>query len=472
MTRLDVTAAAKVRLAAILAKPHGHRVGVLGLGVAGKAMALLLAKRGALVVGVDRRAELVSAELTQAGIELRLGPTGPMTFADVELVVLSPGADPAQEAVAHAVAKGVPVCGELELVQPLPARVAAITGTNGKSTTTALLGALVKGMGQAAFVGGNLGDPIAGWLLQDKPADVAVVELSSFQLETAYSFRADVSVMLNITPDHFDRYPDVASYAATKERLLENMDAKGIAILNADDQSVVAMARSVRGSIYWFSTLQESLPGDGAYLDGDTLVPVGSLATLGRLDLRHPRLFGRHNRENALAAMLALAGLGLWGPHNGDLVRASYVGFCGLEHRLELVGEVNGVRFINDSKATNDDAAAVALAAMDRPVVLLAGGRDKGAGYERLVAAARTKVHAVVAFGEAQALIAKAFATHPGLVLCQGMREAFLRALTLAKPGDVVLLAPACSSYDEFTDYKHRGREFKRWVQALSGGNA
>jgi UDP-N-acetylmuramoylalanine--D-glutamate ligase len=325
----------------------------------------------------------------------------------------------------------------------------------------------VRSAGQRAFVGGNLGDPIAGWILSGEPADVAVVELSSFQLETAYRFRADVGVMLNITPDHFDRYPDVEAYAHTKERLLENMDASGVAVLNADDPRVVEMAKRVRGRVLWFSTAKRDLPGDGAWLDGNALVPVGALAALGRFDLTHPRLFGRHNRENALAALLAIHGLGLWRADTATSIRKGYLEFPGLEHRLELVADVRGVRYINDSKATNDDAAAVALEAMDRSVLLLAGGRDKGAGYKRLVKTAAGKVRAVLTFGEAEPIIAEAFSAHPGRVRCKGMRDAFDQAVAMARPGEVVLLAPACSSYDEFTSYKHRGTEFKRWVTEL-----
>jgi UDP-N-acetylmuramoylalanine--D-glutamate ligase len=471
MSRIELKTEVQRRLEEVLRSPASRPIGVLGLGIAGRAMALLLARRGAKVLGADLRADLKADDLRAAGIHVVLGPMGPTTFKSVELLVVSPGADTQQPAVRALIDRDVPICGELEIVTPLPATVAAVTGTNGKSTTTALLGALVKAAGSRAFVGGNLGEPIAGWILSVEPADIAVIELSSFQLETAYRFRADVGVMLNITPDHFDRYPDVEAYAHTKERLLENMNARGVAVLNADDARVVQMAKLVRGRTLWFSTASKSLPGDGAYVDGDTLVPVGALESLGRFDLSHPRLFGRHNRENALAAMLAMYGLGLWRTETTAVLRRGYLEFQGLEHRLELVADKKDVRYINDSKATNDDAAAVALQAMDRPVILLAGGRDKGAGYGRLVQAAG-KVRLILTFGEAGPLIAAAFAAHPGLKRCKGMREAFELAVSLVQPGDVVLLAPACSSFDEFTDYKHRGKEFKRWVRALGGGGA
>ena len=330
----------------------------------------------------------------------------------------------------------------------------------------------MRAAGSRAFVGGNLGNPVAGWIDGGERVEVAVLELSSFQLETAYRFAAQVGVMLNITPDHFNRYPDVEAYARTKQRLLERLPQDGVAVLNWDDPRVREMASVVRGRVLWLSTAAASVPGDGATLDGDLLVPHGGLAPLGKLSLAHPRLFGRHNRENALAALLALAGLGLLTRESARLVMRGYLEFRGLEHRLELAGDVGGVRYINDSKATNDDAAAVALEAMDRSVVLLAGGRDKGAGYERLVETAAGRVRLVIAFGEAGPLIADAFAEHPGLVRAPNMVAAFAEARARALPGEVVLLAPACSSFDEFTDYKHRGREFKRLVAELAEGRA
>ncbi len=457
--------------AALLAEPRGHRLGVLGLGQSGTAMALHLVRRGAQVVGADLRREGLDPRLAAAGVELRLGPTGAETFADVEGLAVTPGADPRQPAVAALRAAGKPVFGELELVGALPQRVVCITGTNGKSTTTALCGALVQGAGRPAFVGGNLGEPVLTWLDRGDPADAAVIELSSYQLETAERFRTDVAVVLNVTPDHFERYASMTDYAAAKARLVTLLRDGGVAILNHDDPIVRAMARSAAGRVWWFSTRAAEVPGDGAVLADDRLRACGALAPLDGLPLDHPRLLGRHNRENALAALLAAFATGLVPDPPRPLLEQAYRAFVGLEHRLEWVGEHRGVLFINDSKATNDDAAAIAVAAMQRPVVLLAGGRDKGTGYAALVAAvSRQTMRAIIACGEAEPLIAAALAGHPALTSAPTLRAAFREAIRLAQPGDVVLLAPACSSFDEFANYKERGREFKAWVRAFAEG--
>ncbi|HET6344984.1 MAG TPA: Mur ligase family protein, partial [Myxococcota bacterium] len=232
MKSLDLSTEAKRRLAALTARPRGHRIGVLGLGVSGKAMALYFAHRGARVLGVDTRSEARDAALEAAGVQLALGPVGADAFADCEGLAISPGADPRQPAVQAVLAADKPVFGELELVSPLPARTIAITGTNGKSTTTALAGALVEGTGVQAFVGGNLGDPIAGWLDGEPRTDVAILELSSFQLETVCRFAPEVGVVLNLTPDHLDRYDSVEAYAAAKERLVAAVPSTGTVVLN------------------------------------------------------------------------------------------------------------------------------------------------------------------------------------------------------------------------------------------------
>ena len=452
-------------MAEIIAAPRGRRIGVLGLGISGTAMALYLAHRGAHVVGLDQRTHLDDDALKAAGIELRLGPS--VATGDLEALALSPGAHPHQPLVQALLQAHKPVFGELELAGTLPAPVAAITGTNGKSTTTALLGALVQSLGKSAFVGGNLGEPILGWLDAGPPVDFAVLELSSYQLETAYHFAPEVGLVLNVTPDHLERYGDMGVYAAVKELLVRSVQRSGVTILNAADPLVRRMASSAQGRVWWFCTDDDiELPGDGVRLVGDTLVPSGALQDFGEVSLRHPRLFGRHNRENALAAFLAAHALGL-APQARSLL-PGYLSFEGLEHRLELAGEVQGVCYINDSKATNDSSAATALYAMDRPVILLAGGKDKGGGYQETVQAAQVaQVRLVVTFGAAAQKIAAAFADGPEIVVCKSMLQACQVAAERAQDGDAVLLAPACSSFDEFTNYEQRGRVFKAWVKSL-----
>lgn len=467
MSFVTLTEAAERTLAAILAAPRGHCVGVLGLGVAGRAMALFLAHRGATVIGLDQRAALDDAALAAAGVRLRLGAAPDLS--DLEALAIAPGADPRQPLIVDFLATDRPVFGELELAGKMPAQIIAITGTNGKSTTTALTGALVESLGMRAFVGGNLGDPVIGWLDRGTPADVAVLELSSFMLETAYHFAPDVGVVLNVTPDHLDRYADVAAYARVKEHLVRCVSPHGVVILSADDPCVRAMALAARAKVWWFSTKGTPLPGDGVSLQADRLVPQGALAAFGSVALTHPRLLGLHNRENALAAFLAVHALGLAG--HSDALLSGYLGFEGLEHRLELAGVVGGVRYINDSKATNDSSAATALHAMHDPTILLAGGKDKGGGYKELVAAAATQpVRLVIAFGAAGPKIVEAFGKQGEVVLCKTMLDACQTARERARHGEVVLLSPACSSFDEFDNYTHRGRVFKGWVQGLEEG--
>lgn len=459
-------AATLERLDQLLAEMKGRRFGVLGLGVAGRAMASYLLRRGAQVLAADRHQVEAAGALRQMGAELRFGDMGADTFDSVLGLIISPGVDPRQDAVRAVMDRGLPVFGELELVGSLPAAVAAITGTNGKSTTTALLGQLVESAERRAFVGGNFGEPIASWLDREEAVDVAVLELSSFQLETAFRFKADVGVVLNITPDHSERYESLQTYADAKARLIANLGEGGFAVLNHDDPYVRAMARLTQARVLWLST-RGQVSGDGAFLGENRVRATGSAALLDGFDLAHPTLLGRHNRENALAALLAVHALGLASESTLAAFGRGYQAFAGLEHRLQTVAEIGGVLFVNDSKATNDEAAAIAVSAMDRPVILLAGGRDKGAGFEALVAACETQARHVIAYGEARDTIASALQGHRNVETCTGMEQAFAAAARSARPGDAVLLAPACASFDEFANYEERGRAFKALVQAL-----
>ncbi|MBC7792106.1 MAG: UDP-N-acetylmuramoyl-L-alanine--D-glutamate ligase [Clostridia bacterium] len=447
-------------------------VAVYGIGVAGRAMAEFLIRRGARVTLVDGNSvELPVTLAASERVAHKFGSVPADVFDDVDMLAISPGIDPRKPEIMHARKSGVPVVGELELCAPFPGIVGAVTGTNGKSTTTALLGVLASARGARTFAGGNLGTPIGTWV-HLRPTQVAALELSSYQLETAYRFAPRAAIVLNVTPDHTERYDDFAGYAAAKAHIVENLSSHDTAVLNADDDAVTKMASRTQGRVFWFSTrgeLSEKHP-HGAWLEGDTMRAKGNAAVLDGLDLTHDRLFGRHNRENAIAAFLAVVGLELMEQSTRGDFHKAYRAFKGLEHRLELVAEIKGVRYVNDSKATNDDSAAIAVAAMDRPVVLLAGGVDKGGGYARLVEAAANKARLVIAYGEAQPKIAAAFEDYRGLVLEPTMKSAFAYAAENAKPGEVVLLAPACSSFDEFKNYSHRGKTFKEYVQQLQGG--
>lgn len=456
------------KLDLILGSIRGRKVGLLGLGVAGRAMADLLLANGAQVVAADLRPDLCHDTTLPSQLTLRLGPMDENTFHDVEALVISPGAHPEQPAVASFRNLQRPVLGELELVGKLNSKTIAITGTNGKSTTTALIGALVRGLGYSVFVGGNLGDPLSGFVAAGDTADVMVLELSSFQLETAYRYGPDVSVVLNVTPDHGERYDDIEDYSRAKMRILSSQLPSQTAVLNADDRRVNAMARETSAAVLRFSGAGTLAGEDGLFLVGENAKGSGQFTTQLSLSLGHEKLFGRHNLENAMAALLAVHALDLpectW-----ERLLEQYRTFAGLEHRLEWVSEIAGTRFINDSKATNDESAAVAVRALGSPLVVLVGGRSKGGGYEALVEACATKEVHVIAFGEAGAEIVERFAKQGIPVThCTAFLSAIEQASSRAKPGTTVVLAPACSSFDEFSNYAERGRAFKAAVHALT----
>ncbi|MCK5689925.1 UDP-N-acetylmuramoyl-L-alanine--D-glutamate ligase, partial [Myxococcota bacterium] len=425
--------------------------------------------------------ELSDQSLYDVCDEIRLGAMRSGAFDDVEALVLSPGVDPGQPVV-HAVKdRSIPIFGELELVGNLDGRVAAITGTNGKSTVTSLLGRLIRSVGKTAFVGGNLGEPIATHILSGEKRDSMVLELSSYQLETAYRFRPDVAIVLNISPDHLSRYHDLASYARTKRRIIENMGPEDVAILNFDDPHVAAMSTATKAKILWFSTRGTPLPGPGASLIDGKFIPhklsefltessSGFLEeSWGDIDLEESKLLGLHNRENAVAALLGAIAMGC-GKTKDEIqtLCETCLDFPGLEHRLERVAEVNDILYINDSKATNDDAAKVALEAMTRPAVLLVGGMDKGTGYSAVTKASLKYARVVIAFGEARHVIESALTKHPRVFVRSTMEEAFDLAVEEARGGDVVLLAPACSSFDQYQNFKVRGDVFRSLVAELS----
>lgn len=459
-------------LAEVMRQPKKRRIGILGLGISGTAMALYFAHRGAQIYGADQRLEIPDT-LRQAvdkwPIILRLGPTPPDVFNHCDAIAISPGIDPKHPVIQEALARNIPVFGELELQVPLPSKALAITGTNGKSTTTALAGALLDALGYTTFVGGNLGQPIATWLDQHQPTDAAVLELSSYQLDSAYRFCPDVGVVLNVTADHLERYGSMQAYAASKQRLVQAVPKNGRLILNWDDTWVRAMHVHAQAPIWWFSThAQATLAGANGIVydaDKDRFVGYGNLAHWQSKSLAHPRLLGAHNRQNAMAAMLGV--LALMPQLSPDALYDGYVLFQGLPHRLEWIGNIDGVDYINDSKATNDAAAAIAVRAMQKPVVLLAGGVDKGGGYQQLVAAcAAATVHQVIAYGQAAPVIQAAFEQdgRTPVTTATELQAALAQARQSCRTGDVILLAPACSSFDAFNDYQHRGQMFKTWV--------
>jgi UDP-N-acetylmuramoylalanine--D-glutamate ligase len=404
-------------------------------------------------------------ELLGLGVSLELGGHRQETFERADLVVLSPGVPDGAPLLGKARAAGVPVLGEMELAARLTkAPILAITGTNGKSTVTSFLGAVLQRAGLRVFVGGNLGTPLMALVAEGRDVDWAVLEVSSFQLDTIDTFSPKVSVILNITPDHLDRYPNFEAYAASKFRIMENQGPGQVAVLNDEDETIRALTPTSTASVLRYGV--EGKPGRQAWVQGERILAGFPRNELRSFDLRAYKLPGRHNLENLLAVVLG----GLSAGVDPGVIQETIDAFQGLPNRLEWVGEYQGVRFVNDSKATNVDASARAVMSFGAPIILIAGGRHKGADYGPLVDAAGGRVKAVVLMGEARALLARAFKGFP-CAAAADMEEAVSLAFDRARAGDVILLAPACSSFDMFKDYAHRGRAFKRAVERLIGGD-
>ena len=458
---------------------NGKRVLVVGVGRSGIAAAQLCARLGARVTVTDRQPEAALGPALAAlppAVARELGGHRRESFFEAQLIVLSPGVPPLPE-VAAAEAAGVEVTGELELAAGfVRAPMGAITGTNGKSTTTTLCGQMLAATGHPTFVGGNLGTPLSEAV--GSPAaerGFAVVEVSSFQLETAERFRPRVGVLLNITPDHLDRYPDLAAYAAAKARLFAAQGPEDFAVLNVDDPPVAALSSRLTAELVPFSTRMPGAPGPqvarAGWLEGAELclrLPGGE-EEVERYAVSSPGLVGRHNLENALAASLSARLLGA----TAEEVRTVLQTYEPLPHRMIEVGDLDGVRYYDDSKGTNVGAVVAALDGFPRPVVLIAGGRDKGGSYEPLARSLLKVGRAVVVIGEAADRIAGALAeAAPQLPVerAGSLADAVAAARRLARPGDAVVLSPACSSFDMFRNYADRGDAFRAAVDRLAAG--
>ncbi len=456
---------------------RGKRVTVVGLARSGVAAARLLQTVGAQVTVADGKEEAALAEplarLDRSAVSVRVGSRYEAALEGAELVVISPGVPFRLPSLEAARRRGVPVIGELELASRfLRAPVLAVTGTNGKSTTVTLLGLLLAESGKRAFVGGNLGTPLCAAALASyqagpgaEPYDYVVAEVSSFQLETVERFHPRVAALLNITPDHLDRYDSLDDYVAAKGRLFGNQTQGDIALLNLDDERVAGLAGTMRARTLGFSrVLSPDRAGcEGAFLDGGALV-----ATIGgkRQEIcrrEELRLLGDHNLSNALAASAIGLACDCPIPSMRQVLRT----FPGLEHALEFVRERQGVRFINDSKGTNVDATLKALESLPQPILLIAGGKDKGGDFSKLRQAVMQRVKRLILIGEAAPLIRAALAGFDRISGAATLRDAVDLAAREATAGDVVLLSPACASFDMFADYQDRGRQFKALVNEL-----
>jgi UDP-N-acetylmuramoylalanine--D-glutamate ligase len=448
----------------------GKQVVVVGLARSGIAAAGFLARRGARVVATDRRAaaELQAEAMTLAerGVRLELGGHRAETLTAAELVVVSPGVPWDLPELVAARSAGVAVMAELELgARHIRGPIAAVTGTKGKSTTTAALGAMLREAGRDVRVAGNIGQAVTGLLDGATDETLFVLEVSSFQLEGTDTFHPKVAVFLNLSADHLDRHPSFEAYAAAKARIFANQTSEDWAVINRDDLGVLERANQTRARLVPFTTAPASHGASSSAffraghavlrLDGleESLFPVSSV-----------RLPGSHLLLDLLAAAAAARLMGA----PADAIARAVAEFQGIEHVLERVAEIEGVVFFNDSKATNVDAARKSLEAFDRPVVAILGGRYKGGDFADLRADLARRGRAVMAIGETRPRVAADLASVLPVVLCDSLEEAVFRAFAAAQRGDVVLLAPACSSFDMFQDYADRGRAFKGAVRALA----
>jgi UDP-N-acetylmuramoylalanine--D-glutamate ligase len=437
----------------------GKQILVLGLGISGRSAANFCALRGAEVVAADEResAAIEGLASIDAGVEQVTGVGFPDP-ADFDLVIPSPGV-PAERYRERASR----VWGDVELAyRALAVPLIAITGTNGKSTTSLLVEAMLRAAGFRARAAGNLGTPALE--LVGEALDFAVLEVSSFQLETTEAFRPAVAALLNITPDHLDRHGSLADYAAAKAGILSAQTAEDTAVLNFDDPRVRALAPETKARVYPYRCSGPA-PG-GAWLDAGAAVVTDSSGSVARVSLDGMRLAGAHNRENALAALACVTAAG------ADPIRAAgaLASFSGLPHRGEVVGRRGGVTWIDDSKATNTGAAMRALAGFADPVIWIAGGRDKGLDFGELADIAAERARATVLIGEAAGKLADALGGRVEVHRAESVEAAVACAASLAGAGDVVLLAPACASQDQFRDFAERGDRFRRAVASLQGG--
>jgi len=440
---------------------------VLGAGLSGLAAASALAAHGAKVTLSDMKplTELAAAAAVGAEAGFHLAPGGhpEALLKDCVLVVLSPGVPGHSPFVQAARAKGIPVISEIELAFRLkPLRWLAVTGTNGKTTTTSLLHAMFVQAQWPVLLGGNIGEALADRVEKASDETAVVAEVSSFQLEDIESFKPSVAIWTNLTPDHLDRYADLQAYGAAKARMIENMDGRDHLVSNAMDAGVQRHCQGNR-AVQWHFARAKEVPV-GAWELGGTLwlrEPGGEVRAL--MSLKDLRLRGPHNLENALAAACAATAFGL--PF--DAVAATLRSFAGVEHRLEPCGDVKGIHFVNDSKATNVDSVEKALQSFVEPVHLILGGKDKEGDFTTLDALVRKGVARIYTIGAAAEKVEKQLAGAAAMSPSGDLETAMRRALTHAKPGEWVLLSPGCASFDQFKNYEHRGQVFKDVVRKM-----
>jgi len=449
---------------------EGRRVTVVGAARSGMAAAELLARRGATVTLSDARpsiAEEARQRLTAVGVSLELGGHVAGTFDRADLIVMSPGVPPELPVVARARAAGVATIGEVELAfRWLKGRVVAVTGTKGKSTTTALIGRMLDRAGFVVAVGGNIGAPVSAQVDGSTAETLHVIEVSSFQLEQIEQFRPWVAVMLNFSPDHLDRHRTVEAYAAAKARVFENQRAGDFAVVNADDHPAMQLASATKAARHLFS--RRRALHEGTVIENGWIVRRSGDRAERLVPLKGIRLLGEHLVDDVMAAATVASIAGA----NADAMTAAVETFGGLEHAMELVADFEGVRFVNDSKATNVEAAVRSIESFQGGVVAIVGGRFKGGDLRLLRTPIGGRGKAVVAIGEARDLVRRALEDVIDVHDARSMDEAVRMGFELARPSGVVVLAPASASFDMFRDYAERGDRFKEAVRRLTQGRS
>jgi UDP-N-acetylmuramoylalanine--D-glutamate ligase len=450
---------------------NNKRVLVVGLGKSGVASALFLKSRGARVTVSDSKPEAELRDeillLLEHGITVETGGHGDRTFRGQDLIVVSPGVPVDAPQLVQARNLGEPVIGEIELAaQFLSGPIVAITGANGKTTTTSLAGEIIAAGNFPTLVGGNIGTPAISFVDQAGPATWTVLEVSSFQLETIVTFRPRIAVILNITPDHLDRHKTFANYVNAKARVFENQGADDFSILNADDPGAAGLSDRTRAHLFWFSRKMEI--ERGAFIRGTQIYFRDGRTEREIMPLAEVLLKGAHNLENVLAGV----SIGCLVGSQPEQIRHAVRIFKAVEHRLEFVARVGGVDYYNDSKATNVDATVKALEAFSADIpahlYLILGGKDKGSDYTVLHELLRQRVKRVYTIGAAAAKIESQIQGAADIEHAETLENAVRRASESAAAGDVVLLAPACASFDQFQSYEHRGRVFKETVHSLA----
>ncbi|OLB23653.1 MAG: UDP-N-acetylmuramoylalanine--D-glutamate ligase [Acidobacteriales bacterium 13_2_20CM_55_8] len=446
---------------------HNKRVLVVGLGKSGVASALFLKAKGAHVTVSDAKSEDQLGEaipvLLDAGIAVETGGHGERTFHGQDLIVVSPGVPVDAPSLVQARSLGETVIGEIELAaQFFPGTIVAITGSNGKTTTTTLAGELIAASGFPTIVGGNIGTPAISLVEGATPETMAVLEVSSFQLETIQTFRPKVAVVLNVTPDHLDRHRTFAAYVDAKARIFENQQESDFAVLNADDPTCAELSGRTRARVFWFSRKKEV--NQGAYTRDGQIIFSDTKTESEVMPISEIPLKGTHNLENVLAAICVGAVMGC----KSEATRRAVREFKAVEHRLEYVATIRGVEYYNDSKATNVDATIKALESFPANIHVILGGKDKGSDYTVLKDLLRQRAKRVYTIGAAAEKIESQIKDSAEIVHAETLDLAVKRIASAAEAGDIVLLAPACASFDQFQNYEERGRVFKQLVRALA----